>query len=395
MDSGSGSNEQLKRRRGRPPGGKTRRHEHGNFIQRDGSVESVAQDQMRDTLFPGPEAFSASTRQKNGIQPNPFTDFLQSILRQDRAGIERVARELEVAENTVYRWMNGISVPRASYLKKLPDLFPEHRAQLLNLIKQAYGNVVSDLTSPLHEVQKEIYVKALELAAHSQDEETCMWQVSQALFEYALLHVDVEHLGLVVAYASLMQQHNDGIHSLYEVSRRSNDPCLTPIEATAFLGSTSLAGATAVMQRLQVWHDTDSGRTLFEKDEFVRSSCAAPVLRNSLLAGVLIFSSPQPDFFKNPLVCQAVAEFALLMAVAVSDRELHPPSLLNLRPMPDLTWQRRRIADTYLNRVIQYAGKHTIARHAAELRVQHEMELEFEEEARRMLKQRQREVEKV
>jgi hypothetical protein len=90
-----------------------------------------------------------------------------------------------------------------------------------------------------------------------------------------------------------------------------------------------------------------------------------------------------------------VEEFALLMAVAVSDRELHSPSLLNLRPMPDLTWQRRRIADTYLNRVIQYAGKHTIARHAAELRVQQEMELEFEEEARRMLKQHQREVEKV
>jgi transcriptional regulator with XRE-family HTH domain len=387
MDSGSDG--KLKRRRGRPPGGKTRKHE-----QRDGVGEPLAQDRIQDTPSTQPTSFS-TIRQKSGIQANPFTAFLQSILRQDRAEIERVARELDVAENTVYRWMNGISVPRPVYLKKLPELFPEHRIHLLNLIKDSFGDISSDITSNLYEVQKELYVKVLELAANSQDEETRMWQVSQAIFDYALLHVDTEHLGMVVAYARLMQQHADGVHSLYEVSRRSNDPLLTPIDATAFLGSTSLAGAAAVMQRLQVWHDTDSGRSLFEKDDFVRSSCAAPVLRNSLLSGVLIFSSPHPDFFKNPLVCQAVTEFALLMAVAVSDREFQPSSLLNLRPMPDLTWQRRQIADMYLNRVILYAGKHTIARRAAELQVQHEIELEFEAEACRIPEPYPKEVEKV
>ena len=395
MDSGLGSDGQLKRRRGRPPGVTTRKHGHDVFIQRDESAEPIGKDQIQDTLSTQPKSFSASARQKNEAQANAFTDFLQNIFRQDHGGIERVARELDVAENTVYRWMNGISVPRAPYLKKLPDLFPEHRAQLTSLIKQVFGDVVSNFTPPLYEVQKEIYVKVLELAANSQDEETRMWQVTQALFDYALLHIDAEHLGLVVAYAAPIQPRNGEIHSLYEVSRRSNDPCLTPIEATAFLGSTSLAGAAAVMQRLQVWHDTEGGRTLFEKDEFVRSSCAAPVLRNGLLAGVLIFSSPQPDFFKNPLICQAVGEFALLMAVAISDSAFQPPSLLNLRPMPDLSWQRRRIADTYLHRVIIYAGKHTIARHAAELQVQLELEMEFEEEARKMLEQRQKEVEKV
>ncbi len=393
MESGSGSDGQLKRKRGRPPGGSSRRH--SGFKQRDELVEPVTKDQMQDTLLAQTPSFSPDTRLKNKIQLNPFADLLQSIFRQDRTEIERVARELDVAENTVYRWMNGISVPRLPYLKKLPDLFPEHRVQLISSIKQVFGDVVSNLTPLLYEVPKEIYVKVLEMAANSQDEETRMWHISQTLFDYAFLHIDAERLGLVIAYATLMQGRADGIHSLYEISRRSNDSCLTPIDATAFLGSTSLAGAAAVMQRLQVWHDTDSERTLFEKDDFVRSSCAAPVLSNSLLAGVLIFSSPQPDFFKNPLICQAITEFALLMAVAISDHEFQLPSLLNLRPMPDLSWQRRRIADAYLNRVIIYAGKHTIARHAAELRVQHEMELEFEEEARRMLEQRQKEAEKV
>lgn len=396
MDSGPSTNEQFKKRRGRPPGtnsGKTGQSKSGPK-QKIGS--SIAQAGIQDTSLVQLEQSSLDARQDSSVATNPFSDFLQNIFRQDHIEIERVARELDVAENTVYRWMNGISVPRASYLKKLPDIFPEHRALLIGLIKQVFGDVVGNLTPAPHEVRKEIYIKVLELAASSQDEEARMWQVSQTIFEYALLHMDAEHLGLVITYARVMQPHDDtSVHSLYEVNRRSNDPNLISIEATAFLGSTSLAGAAAVTQRLQIWHDTDSERTLFEREEFERSSCAVPVLRNSQIAGVLTFSSTQPDFFKPPLACQAATEFALLMAVAISDKEFHSPSILNLRPMPDLQWQRQRIADTYLDRVIMYARKHAIARRDAELQVQREMEVEFEAEARRMLEERQKDVEDV
>ncbi len=395
MDSGPGSDEQFKKRRGRPSGKPAENSGSGQSgsKHKSGLAKPTPLAQAPGTSFQQSESFSDNAGQNDAATTNPFSSFLQNIFRHDRTEIERVARELDVAENTVYRWMNGTSAPRVAYLKRLPDVFPEQRTQLISLIKQNFGDVIGNFTP--HEVQKEIYVKVLELAASSQDEETRMWQVSQAIFEYALLHMDGERLGLVVSYARLMHSRTDGIHSLYEVSRHSNDPSLIPVEATAFLGSTSLAGAAAVKQRLQVWHHNDSERTLFEIDEFERSSCVAPVLRNSRLAGILTFSSTQPDFFKNPLIYQAVAEFALLLAVGVSDDEFYPPSLLNLRPMPDLKWQRKRIADTYVDRVIIYAYRHAIARREAELRVQEEMEMEFEEEARRMLEQRKKDVEDV
>src|SRR5436305_1351465 len=41
-----------------------------------------------------------------------FSGLLRSILQRDRAEIARVAKELDVTENTIYRWMNGNSDPR-------------------------------------------------------------------------------------------------------------------------------------------------------------------------------------------------------------------------------------------------------------------------------------------
>src|SRR5947209_6835472 len=51
-----------------------------------------------------------------------FSSLLRHILRRDRAEIARVAKALDVAENTIYRWMNGNSEPRPTYLKGLLEV---------------------------------------------------------------------------------------------------------------------------------------------------------------------------------------------------------------------------------------------------------------------------------
>src|SRR5205085_6620569 len=65
-----------------------------------------------------------------------FSSFLRHLLRYDRVEIARLARELDVAENTIYRWMNGTSEPRPIYLKKLVDVLPEQRSNLTYAINQ-------------------------------------------------------------------------------------------------------------------------------------------------------------------------------------------------------------------------------------------------------------------
>ena len=105
------------------------------------------------------------------------------------------------------------------------------------------------------------------------------------------------------------------------------------------------------------------------------------------ISGVLIISSTQTGFFADPMACQAVSEYAQLLALAFKNEDFYPYSLLNLRPMPELRWQRAEIGRSYVNRIITYARKHMIARQEAEQRVLLQMEREFEELGQRLTNQ--------
>ena len=212
---------------------------------------------------------------------------------------------------------------------------------------------------------------------------------SEIIFNEVFNQLDPNYSGLAITYAKLMPPHTDGIHSLYEVKTRGHAPWPDSINSKTFFGSTTLVGFAAVLQRAQDWNDTDNGRALVDIDSYERSSYAVPVLHGNLLAGVLAVSSTQSDFFKNPVACQLVAEYALLMGVALSDHEFHSTDLLQLRPMPPLSWQRKELAENYLKRIIAYAHTHNISRREAELQVQQEFELEFEKFAHTMLMQQE------
>lgn len=396
MNSGSLPDEKMKKKRGRPPG--SRKSKSGTNSQQSGQqidlstlrstdpsslLATDAQSQMADSK-------EASIQTNENEARTAFSSLLQSIIHRDHTELARAARELDVAENTVYRWMNGTSDPRTTHLKNLPDVFPEYRAPLITVINQTFGNI---LGTPIHiarDVRKEVYIKILEIVSNSQEDETRFWQISEIIFNEALEHLDIERQGMAITYAKLMPIRDDGIHSLREVKMHGHAPWSESVDNKVFLGSTTLVGSAAVLQRIQIWNDLDNDRFLVEIDEHERSACAVPVLRGSHLAGVLVVSSTQPHFFKESAACQAVIEYALLMGVALCDREFHSPALLHLRPMPPLSWQRNEITQNYLSRIIAYAHQHATSRRDAEFWVQHEMEMEFEVEARRALEQQKK-----
>jgi transcriptional regulator with XRE-family HTH domain len=314
---------------------------------------------------------------------SPFNRLLQDILRRDRAEISRVARELEVSENTIYRWMNGNSVPRAVYLKKLPDVLSEHRSNLTFAINQTFGKTIEPLSPGIPEVGKGIYRHIIDLVTTVAEDGAYFWQISQAIFESAHQHLDAGHNGLAITYAFLMPPRADGIHSLRELVMSGTEPWPSSLESKIYLGSTTLAGTAVLLQRLQTWDSLDSEeRFQVTVDDFECSACAYPVMRGGRLAGVLTISSALPGFFKDYTACGAVMEYAKLFSLALHERDFYPSSLLHLEPMPDLRWQRQELARSYVTRVITCAHKYALPRQEAEQRVQQEMELEFEERAR-------------
>ncbi len=318
-----------------------------------------------------------------------FSNFLRHVLKHDHMEIARIASELHVAENTIYRWMNGRSEPRPANLKKLLEVLPEHVINLTYVINHTFPGVLESLSTGLREVQKDIYRRVMELVTTIMDDDTRQWQITQTIFEYALQHFDSERCGLAITYAKLMPAREDGIHSLVETTMRGNDPWPYALENHTYLGSTTLAGTAAILDRFQTWDNfSESERFQVEIDEFERSACAFPVTRGGRIAGVLIISSTEPGFFNNPIASQAVIEYAKLLSLAFPEKDFYPFSLLKLRPMPGLKWQRAEISQSYVKHIMTYARKMGISRQEAEAYVRRDMEAEFEEIGQIQLQQR-------
>jgi hypothetical protein len=339
---------------------------------------------------PLPEGLSSEPRSEmaDGISaptggPKPFSILLDFLIKNDRSEILRLAREIGVSDNTVYRWINGTSEPRSSHMQRLLEVLPHASLAQSSSVP---GSVTSINARGLHDqtarwdVPKEIYRRVMEQAAITVDDASRRWHIVETIFEYALLHLDPERQGMALTFARLMPPREDGtIHSLYEAEMRGQAPWPFALDFKAYLGSTTLAGTAAMLQRVYTWSKLDEdARHPIGLDENEHSSCAAPVMRGGRLAGVLIVSSALDDFVRNPAVPRAIGDYAHLLAAGMQDSDFHPTSLVKLVPMPELKWQRERISNTYLNRVVEYARKQCLSFTEAEQKVLQDLEDEFE-----------------
>lgn len=381
MDEKRNDDEKASRPRGRPPGRK-------GFAHKQGLQEAFPRVSLNGTgsqeacLEPGEEApgFRDLPSSLPASGSGSFATLLGYVIKNDRSEVLRIAREIGVSDNTVYRWLNGAAEPRHSHLMRLLEVLPRSNSFLSPTGgQQTYAGRAANTHPGRWDVQKEIYRRVMELAATTVDDASRRWHVIETIFEYALLHLDPERQGLALTYARLMPPRADGtIHSLYEAEMRGQAPWPFALDFKAYLGSTTLAGAAAMLQRVKVWNIKDEARTPVGLDENERSSCAAPVMRGGRLAGVLIVSSAQEDFVRNPSVPRAVGDYAHLLAAGLMDSDFYPISLIRLVPMPELNWQRVMIAQSYLNRVVEYARKQCLSFAEAEQKVLQDLEDEFE-----------------
>jgi hypothetical protein len=276
---------------------------------------------------------------------------------------------------------SGERKPRQKRNKHVQDVPPE-QSNIVSPTPQETFPAQQDEQFPIvGEIKKDIYRTVLELLDTATDEEARHWQIITAVLEYAVTQLDAERRGIAITYATLMPARTDGIHSLYEVAMRGTEPWPFSFEGPAYLGSTTLAGAAAMNQRLLTWDTLDEAvRSQFEVDEYEKSACACPVTRIGRIAGVLIVSSAQSGFFSSADICQAVVDYARLLSLALRDDMFYPYSYLQLVPMPLLKMQREEVRKTLVPRVLSCARTYNLSRSEAEARVRLALELEFEEQ---------------
>ncbi len=316
MKNGHDSRNTTGKRRGRPSG----MHQEKKKAPAGNAPRQRGKEKEETTIIVIEEDSSNVSEVAGQRYLSAFSQLLRSLMSHDHSELVRVARELKVTENTIYRWMNGNSKPHMMYLKKLPDVFPTHRASIIQVINQTFPGVLDFPAMIITPVDRDIYARVSQLVTVLGSPEMRLTDVALTLFEHILQHLDSAKGGLSATYAMLMPPREDGyIHALFEVISSGSPP----------------------------WPQ--------------------------------VISSAQAGFFENPTICEAADEYARMLGHALQDVDFYTYDRLLLRLMPALKMQHALLAETLVERSIQYAQKMGISHSEAKKQVAREMEGEMEQ----------------
>ncbi len=288
-----------------------------------------------------------------------WRELLESIITTP-AERERIAAVIGVRSITLTRWLKGESVPR-----------PQNLRQLLHALPRAYQDQFQELLeregwlSPLSVEAEAALVEKISfmfvnevLDTRATTPDTLrFWAVSRQILQHAIRHLDPESVGMAITVVRCMPPGSDGrIHSLRESGGLGTPPWESNLEHQAmFLGAESLAGYVMTSSRpATVPNLTDD--TLFlpsYRAEYEMSAVASPLLYANRIAGCLLFSSTQPNYFAQTSRLTLIHGYTNLMALAFEPEEFYPPELIDLPVMPPLEVQRRHLAH-FRERVIDH-----------------------------------------
>jgi hypothetical protein len=227
-------------------------------------------------------------------------------------------------------------------LRKLVDALPQYRDQLVSSITAEFPDAPPDLfrAFPLDErleIPSACYKEVLEAAATLSGALRFL-TVFDHLLTYATQQLDPERLGLSILVVQCMRPSPSGkeIYSLREQFRIGTPPWrYEREERNFFLGSESLAGYTISTCRSYEIDDvrTYTGFLPVHKVEYETSIATCPILRMGKVAGCLVVSSTQPNYFIRART-KLIYEYAHLAMEAFSEDQFYDMKDISLRLMP-------------------------------------------------------------
>ena len=100
----------------------------------------------------------------------------------------------------------------------------------------------------------------------------------------------------------------------------------------SFLGAESFAGYVVMSQKPDVYHMRQE-EAHFQWEEDIQSMIGHPLQRGGAVAGALLLSCPQPNFFL-PRQQRLIQSYVHLAALAFSRCEFYSPQSIHLQEMP-------------------------------------------------------------
>ena len=268
-----------------------------------------------------------------------WRELLGSII-SNPAERDRIANEIGVHFVTLTRWVSGDSSPRPHNLRQLLHALPQHqRTQLLPLIEDILPNASDfETDTSAQEIPYKFIMEVFETRASTPDL-LRFWSITRLVLQRALSHLDPERVGMAMTVVRCMPPHQKDkrIRSLRESVGLGTPPWGGDLEEKALLlGAESLAGHVTVSCRLGQIGDLRTNKTFLPayQSENEVSAVACPIMYACRVAGCLLLSSTQPNYFQSEARLSLIRGYTHLVSMAFEPLEFYDPSLIDLRIMP-------------------------------------------------------------
>jgi len=263
----------------------------------------------------------------------------------------RLAARIGVNPVTLLRWASSSpdeigeksSTPRKDSLIKLVNALPDYRQTLITSLMQEFPRLftLSDFEQRKSWEPTEIPINCYEQvlqAAATLPAELRSTTVFDRLLEFALQQFDPERFGFsaIIVQCTPPLHAGEPVRSLKEQFRKGTPPWrMEREERNLFLGSESLAGHAVQTRKPFAIQDIGSysGWLPLHLTEYEVSVAVFPIMRLREVAGCLLFSSTQHEYFTAERMA-LLEKYAHLALEAFDLEDFYEPQQIALRAMP-------------------------------------------------------------
>ena len=232
---------------------------------------------------------------------------------------KRIDTEIGKQAVNIKRWINGRAEPRVQNLKQLLNVIPEYRAQFLELLDDDYVEALSPDTVDASRDIPATFIASVLAARANTHREIRYWSLCKHVIEQAIGQLDPDRLGMAITVVRCMKTDKyPYIRSLRETAAFGTTPWPGNLDQQAkFLGAESLAGLCVSSCRDVQNNDIRSNNLLpAHQVAFELSAAAAPILLSGRIAGCMLVSSTQPNFFFSQSRLSFIRNYAHMLALA-------------------------------------------------------------------------------
>lgn len=262
---------------------------------------------------------------------------------------QRIAHELQVNPITLTRWANNEATPRLQKLRALLNALPEYRSILLPLLEEEFGENFDEIAfreEAEDGIPSAFYGRVLQ-AYEYLPPAVRSWSMFDLILQQALKQLDPERVGMEITIARCVYNiKKRSVRCVREIVGCGTPPWNRAMEQRLLLlGAESLAGFVVTSGHSVAIQDYRDAQNPYPARwlENERSAAGHPILRGGEVAGCLLISCAQIDYF-TPTRRALIQHYADLLALAFEPEEFYKRDAIQLYIMPSVERQKKTLA---------------------------------------------------